>query len=285
MLSRRIILASILAASVLAAGCVRQAVRTMGELQALNAELAKKFNDQVHVHLAQGANLTLTITFINSALNDKTVAERLARAQETAQIVAAHYARIASVEAIWVAFVREQTRYVVFHYSEGLEVYGFDNNGRRLGAPEPPADVLTGYRYLRETEESEISADGLQLQGTPGGDKGLVVLPHFKVSGNVKVEKAQPPARVFFDIASYSDKQEFEPVTPIVFLADGNPVLKTQGKFEGGNTQFCYLSVAYADFRKMIAAKHLTIQLGAREYPLTPNQFAGLQKMVAVVKE
>src|SRR6476620_7147024 len=104
LLPRRIILASILATSVFAAGCVRQAVRTMGELQTLNAELTKKFGDQIHVHLGEGTKLTLTITFINSALNDKTTADRLARAQETAQLVMAHYARIESVKEIWVAF-------------------------------------------------------------------------------------------------------------------------------------------------------------------------------------
>lgn len=290
MIPRRIILALLIALSVLTAGC-KEAVKKMGEVQSLAAELSKKFGgDQVFVNLG-GPYQTLTITFINSPLNDKTPVERTKRAEETTQLVKAHYKQIQSLNEIWVVFVRQQTRFVFFHYSEVLEVYGFDKLGQRLSLPGGPGVKIpsptfsTGYRYLESTNESDVSADGLQLEGEPGGNKGLVVLVHFKVSGNVRVQKANPPAKVSFDIASYSDKQEFEEVTSIVFLADGRPILKTEGTFSGGNTQFCYLTVAYSDFRKMIAAQQLTIKMGAREYPLTPVQAGELRKMDSLVKQ
>ena len=294
MLPRRLILASLLAVSVLTAGCVKDAVSTLGELQRVRTEINKKFGEDVNVHLAQGPSLILTITYINSSLNDKTPAERGQRAEQTAQLVKANYQKIQSVGEIWVVFIRRQTRFGFFHYSEGLDVYGFDKQGQRLALPNRTGNpsgsksasaVSNEYRYLEATNESDIVLNGLQLEGQPGGNKGLVVLPHFKVSGNVKFQKAVPPAKVSFDIASYSDKEEFEQVTPIAFIADGRTIIKTEGAFEGGNTQFCYLTVAYADFRRMIAAEQLTIKLGAKEYPLTPDQFAGLQNMIAVLKD
>lgn len=291
MLPRRIILASVLAVSVLAAGCVKEAARTLGELQGVRSEIYTRFGEDVNVHLGQGVRQVLTITFINSPLNDRTQPERGQRAMETAQVVKANYPRIQSVAEIWVVFIRQQTRLVVFHYSESLDAYGFDKDGQRLRPPvtpgvKPPSPTFsTGYRYLETTNETDVSADGLQLEGEPGGSKGLVVLAHYKVSGNVKVQKVVPPAKVSFDIASYSDKQEFEQVTPIIFMADGRPIVKTEGTFSGTNTQFCYLTVAYADFRKLVSAQQVTITMGARVYPLTPVQLGELRKMDSLLNQ
>jgi hypothetical protein len=276
---------------VLASGCIKDAAKTLGELQGVRSEINKKFGEDVNVHLGTGETLTLTITFINSKLNDKTQSERGQRAIETAQLVKANYPRIQSVAEIWVVFLRQKSYFFVFHTSDAFEVYGFDKNGQRLSLPSGPGvkqrapTFGTGFRYLPGTNESEVSADGLQLEGEPGGNNGLVVLVHFKVSGNVQVQKANPPAKVSFDIASYSDKEEFEQVTPIEFSADGRTVLKTEGKFESGNTQFCYLTVAYSDFRKLLTAQQVTIKLGAKEYPLTPVQIGELRKMDSVVKQ
>ena len=85
MIPRRIILASIFAVSVVATGCIKDAAKTLGELHGVRGEINKKFGEDVNVHLSQGGSLSLTITFINSALNEKTPAERARRAEETAQ--------------------------------------------------------------------------------------------------------------------------------------------------------------------------------------------------------
>ena len=285
----RKLLAAILISLLFASGC-KQVVKTMGELQVVHNELAKKFGENVHVRINEAAYSVLSVTFINSVLNDKGAQDRQKRAEETAQIVKANYARIKSVKQIWVTFVRQQTRFVVFNSFEGLDGYGFDNEGRLLSTakknlPSATARPQTSYRYLESSNESDISAEGLQLEGEPGADKGLVVLPHFTLPGRVGVGKRKPPKEVSFDFASYSDKTEFEQTTPIVFTADNEPVFKTNATFSGTNTQFCYVKVPYSTFRRMIAGKSLIIKMGAKEYSLTPRQRIALQQMTQYVQE
>jgi hypothetical protein len=289
MLPRQTLLAVILAVSVFASGCLKQAVKTMSDLQAVHDEITKKFGDAVHINLNDGPRLTITVTFFNSPLNDKTREDRENRAVETAQIVRTRYARSAEVQEVWVAFLREKTRFAVFHYREGLDVFGFDKEGRPLGLGREdkpsPFSTRASSRFIESTNESDISVDGLQLEGQPGGNKGLVVLPHFKVAGDVRKGKAKPPKEVAFDFASYSDKQEFAQTTRITFLGDGQPILKTNGTFSGTSTQFCYVVVPYPTFRRMIAASTLTLKLGDKEYPLTPSQLERLQQMTLIVQE
>lgn len=285
----RKLLAAILVSLLLASGC-KETVKTLGELQVLHNELTKKFGDTVFVRVNEAAYPILSITFINSALNNKGPQDRQQRAQEAAQIVKANYTRIKSLREIWVVFVRQQSRFVIFHYSESIDGYGFDNEGHLLPAsnedqPAATSGARATYRYLPSTNESDFSAEGLQLEGEPGGDKGLVVLPHFQVKGQAGVEKVPPPKEVSFDFASYSDKTEFEQTTPVVFLADDRPVFKANATFTGDHTQFCYLKVPYATFRRMIAASTLTIRLGAKEYALTPKQFEALRNMNQYVQD
>src|SRR3954453_10629702 len=100
MLPRRIILASILISSVLATACIKEAAKSLGEVQSLHAQLTKKFGDEVYVNVNYtDKNVVLTVSFINSALNEKTAEERFRRAEETAKVVNALYPRIKDVGA------------------------------------------------------------------------------------------------------------------------------------------------------------------------------------------
>jgi len=81
MRSRRILLASILASALVATGClkdvVKEATQTIGELMTVRNALQKRFGDEVSVNVnSNGHQSSLTVTFINSALNDKTRDER-----------------------------------------------------------------------------------------------------------------------------------------------------------------------------------------------------------------
>ena len=269
--------------------CTGVTVRRFGQLQTLYAELTKKFGDNVNVHASEGPSLILTVAFINSPLNEKSQPDRGMRAVETAQFIKTRYPLIQSVREIWIVFVRQQTRFFVFHNSHTVEAYAFDKEANALhqppdGPPPPPDENATTARYHPNTNETDISIEPIQLEGEQGG-LGLTLLPHFKVSGDLKKAPPKPPKEVAFDLASFAERPRFTEPVPITFIADGKPVFETKGTFVGNETAFCYLTVPYSAYRRMIASSQLTIKLGDKEYPLPPKRFEALQKMNHYVTE
>lgn len=287
MFSRRLLLSSVLISSLLAAGCLKEAAKRLGNLQTLHTELTKKFGDDVHVNLNEGPQLVLTVTFINSALNDKPPQDRFKRAEETAQLVKAKYERIQTVREIWVGFVRMNTRFVVFHRSEALDYYGFDKDAGPLMPPDASPGLATETgpiaNYSSTSNQSDVSIGAIQLEGEPGKD-GVTMMPHFNVPGDVNKKLSPPPKAVSFDFASYAAKARFEQTVPISFIADGKPVLQTEGTFVGNKAQFCYLPVPYPAFKRIIAGGELVVKVGDKVYPLPPSQFDALKEMGAYVK-
>jgi len=298
MRSRRIILASILAAALLTAGCLKDAVKefskTVGELMTVRTELMKKYGENVFLNVTAGKNvLTLNVTYINSVLNEKTQAERIRRAQETAQIVKKHYTSINNVSVIWVGFVRQTTRLIVFHTNETLEFFPFDKNGAPLRQRESwqptdsthPAGVelRASASYLSNTDETDVSVSGIQLEGQPGG-LGITVLPYFRVRGDAREAPAPAPEKITFNFASYSEKPRFGDAVRVAFISNGKTVVQSKEKFFGNDAQFSYGQVPYSAFRKMIGGTELTIKLDDKSYPLTRAQLTALQQMDAYVK-
>ena len=290
MLSRRTFLASTLIAALLATGCIRQAAKeiaqTLNELAPVRNELLKQFGDEVNVTLNQNwSGRALTIMFINSSLNDRTPNDRLARAYQTARIAKARYVQSEQLNTIWIGFARVKTRLLIFHESEVFDGYSFDKEAK-LRQPREYVGGVTGSGvqlettagYMSNTDETDVSVSGIQLDGMPGG-LGITVLPHFRVNGDTREGPAPPPATVSFDFASYSETPRFKQVTPIFFIADGKPVVNAQGTFTGNNAQFCYLPVSYSAFRRLLGANELTIRIEDKDYPLTPPQFAALKRM------
>lgn len=260
----------------------------MGDVMTLQEALTKKFADEVNVHVNQGeGSLVLSVTFINSALNQKTPEERAKRAQDAAQFIKTNYRRISNVRALWIGFMRRRTRYLVFHHAQVFDFYGFDNDARPLEKPDPNSSGYapqTTANYLSDSDESDVFAAGILLEGEPGG-LGLTLLPHFKTRGDFRAGKIKPPREVSIDVASYAEKPRFDETTPIVFIVDGKPVVQTKGEFTGNDAQFCYLKFSYPEFRKLIAGDNLTVKLGAKEFPLTPRQFETVKKMGEYVTE
>lgn len=291
LLPQRKLLAAILISSLFTAGCVKDAVKSFGELQTLQVALTNKFGDEINVHLSQGVNRgTLSVTFINSPLNDSSRQQRALRAQETAQIVSAHYARSTAVSWITVIFLRRQTQFVVFHRAKTLDSFVFEKDGRPteytapyLPAPLTDTEITVGYSATDDVTDVS-SASTLQLDGEPGG-YGITVMPHFKLQGNANRRKAPPPEEVSFLVASYSRKPRFSEPVSVQFIADGKPVMQGKAAFTGNDAQYCSIKVSYSAFRKMATAREAAIKLGAKEYPLTPEQLQVLLKMDAYVLE
>lgn len=291
MLPQRKLLALILISSLLTASCLRDAVKSVGELRALQNALTNKFGGEIDVYLSNSVNRgNLTVTFINSPLNDSTRQHRAIRAEETAQIVSAHYSRSTFVTSMNVVFLRRKTEFVVFYRTQLLDNFGFEKDGRptKYTAPYLPAPLTDSEitaDYSGSDDVTDVSsAATLQLDGEPGG-YGITVMPQFRLQGDARNRKARPPAKVSFYFASYSKKPRFSEATPIEFIADGSPVIQDKARFSGADAQYCYIEVSYSVFRRLVTASEVAIKLGAREYPLTPEQLKILQKMAAYIQQ
>ena len=126
----------VLTSSLLVCGCstAKDLRKTLSEIGMVRAELIKKFGEQnIDLRVNTFQNRTrMSVMYVNSPLNQKTAEERTERAQETAEIVRQHYPSIKNISEIWVGFVRVTTRLVVFHWSEMIDIRGFDNEARAL---------------------------------------------------------------------------------------------------------------------------------------------------------
>ena len=279
----------VLTSCLLVYGCTtaKELGKTLGELGTVRAELIKKFGEQdVSVHANTFQNHTnISVVYVNSPLNQKTPEERAKRSQETAEIVRQHYPSIKNVGEIWVGFMRSTTRMVVFHWNEMLDVRGFDNEARPLSDPgtaplEPTQPVV---RYLASQNKTDISSDGIQLEGTP--EKGVTVVPHFSVAGDVNKTRPKPPDEVSLDFAAFSEKPKFPNLTKIVFLSDNEIVYQTDGQFSTSKiademySEFLYLKIPPAAFLKIGSGKTVKIRLNKHEYTLTESQTLQIQQM------
>ena len=284
----------VLTGCLLASGCstAKELDKTLGDLAAVRAEIMKKFGEKdVNVHVNTFQNQTsISVTYVNSPLNQKTTEDRSKRAQETAQIVTQHYPSIKNVSQIVVGFARVTTRMFVFHWSEIIDIHGFDNEARALREPDvaPVDPSQPEVRYSASQNKTEISSSGIQLEGTAG--KGLTFVTHFSVAGNVNEITPKPPAEVSMDFASFSEKPKFPNLTKIVFLSDNKNVYQTEGQFSTSRiandqyNEFLYLNVPTAVFLKISSGSKVQIKLNKYEYTLTESQLLQIQRMADYCK-
>jgi hypothetical protein len=267
------------------------------EISRLQAEIGKEYGEtDVNVSLTNSSSLT--VTFINSPLNAKGPEERASRAKQTAAFVKQHYPSIDQLAEIWVSFVRQETRYIVVNYSEGLGFFGFDKNARPLGRPEEAQAMGNSDNAMRplavysaKQNQTEIKITRLQLEGDM--NYGLALASHFTVPGDATgVRRSSSfPQSVSFDFSSYSEKSIFPGEPKITALADGKVVFETSQQFstskspEGKFSEFLLLQVPYPAFRRMTAGKKLTLRLGDREYQLTEEQVKALREMTEYVRD
>ena len=285
----------VLTSCLLVCGCrtAKDLGKSLGELAMVRAELIKKFGEQdVNLNVSTFQNQTrISVVYVNSLLNQKTAEERAKRAQETAEIVRQNYPSIKNVSEIWVGFMRVTTRLGIFHWSEMIEVRGFDNEARALRDPgvapldpsDPPLDPSQpAVNYLERQNKTDISGS-IQLEGSP--EKGVTVLPHFSVAGNVNKTTPKPPDEVSLDFASFSDKPKFPDITKIIFLVDNKVVYQTEGQFSTSKiaddmySEFLYLKMPTAAFVKIASGNTVKIRLSEHQYTLTESNILQIQRM------
>lgn len=291
--SRKVFLATLVLCLV-ASSC--QMASSLGELSELRAGIMKQYSEpEVNVNLHNG--IALTITFVNSPLNAMSVDERRKRAETTAAFVRQHYAQAGKIEEIWVSFIRVKSSYIIITYTEGLEHFGFDKQGRLIGSPVddrmsvPDHGLKVIAKYLPKSDETEVLITSLQLEGNT--DEGVVVLPHFTVRGDATGLRRsdQLPKSVSLDFACYSPKSLFRGATQIKFVADKKIVLNTSGEFsstrgqDGLYSEFLMLQVSYAAFQLMTSGETLTFVLDDQEYELKREQLQALREMTKYVRD
>lgn len=284
----------LLCLSCLAVGC-KQLVGSLNEISKLQQAIVKEYGEQ-NVNVNLNNSTALTITFINSPLNDNSVDERARRAQQTAQFVKGHYSSIATIDQIWVGFVKQETRYVVVTYTEGLDFYGFDKNALPMRrsydaqvarTPDPYPTVV----YSPALKQTDVSIMRLQLEGDL--NNGVAVAPHFAVPGDVTGLRRSPvtPESVGLDFASYSTSSRFPGETKLIVTSDDRVVYETTSQFsasrqaDGSFSEFLLIQVPYPAFHRMATGEKVTVTLGDKQYELSHDQCAGLREMTRYVKD
>ena len=151
---------------------------------------------------------------------------------------------------------------------------------------DPPVDPSQpGVRYVPSQNKTYISSSGIQLEGTP--EKGVTVVLHFSVAGDVNKITPKPPGVVGLDFAAFSEKPKFPNLTNLVFLSDNQIVYQTQGQFSTSKiandndmySEFLYLKVPTAVFVKISSGSIVKITLNEHEYTLTESQLLQIKRM------
>ena len=295
----RIITATLLC--LLTASC-SNLVKSLSGLNALRQHLTQKYGDQVNLNLHNSRYLN--VAFINSQLNHQDRAKRIERAQDAASFVARNYDDIKSIEQIWISFVATETRYLIIHYTQGIDSFGFDRDGARLNAPtvgkdqvvttdvtessDPRAPVA---RYSRAANRTDISVTRIQLEGDI--KRGMALVPHYTVRGDARTLGAAttPPDFVVFDFASYADKPLFKQSPPLEIYCDGRLALKSvaslvptaESGFDETVGQFLSVQVSFQLLQRMASSRRVRIVLGQKQFELLPDDINALAGMTAYV--
>jgi len=123
------------------AGCGTAVVQSLREVAKLRAQLIEEFHEN-DIQVSIGNSTQLTVTFVNSELNQSGPEARARRAKDTALFIKSHYPNVQRLERIWILFATYETRYIVVHYSRSVDMFVFDRNAARIemGYGSPPSE-------------------------------------------------------------------------------------------------------------------------------------------------
>lgn len=269
--------------------CSKELFKSLTELKQLQQQLVNQFHEKrINVNLHNSDSLV--VTFINSPLNQGDRTERMKRAQETALFVTRNYPSAKQLRGIGVSFALQETRFLVVNYFESVDWFPFDRNGALIPDVEPgqPEDVQRAVvRYSKQRNETEVELARVQLDGDVDLGLGLALVPHFTVPGDAQAANRTPhlPKWVGLEFASYAKEKRYSYDSPLKIRGDGKMIytgtarLMSSSMNNGSAREFLSQRISYEQFREMTKAGEVTIILGAKEYPLTSDQLAGLRDM------
>ena len=290
----------LLVALVCLSSCSSGLFKQLSEIAKLRQELMTRYQEKdVNVHLQN--DVYLTISLINSPLNRQDDAAREARAAEVAQFVVKRLPSIQQIKSIWIVFVKSETRWVVFHYSESLGAFVFNNRGEPIRRNEPlPATTNTttdddplspSIKFNPGRNETDISLTRVQLAGDT--NHGIALVPYYTARGDARGpgHLAAPPPSVTFDFASYADRPVFSDDSKLEIICDGVKgfsgkahLLKPQASgSEGSAAQFLMAEIPFDKFVKIGEAHKVQVKLNDKRYDLSPEAIGALNRMAGFV--
>jgi len=291
--TKTVFITLVLCAACLANACSSGFVKRLTEAAKLRQDLMDKYQEkEVNVNLQ--SSVFLTISFVDSALNQEDAGKRAVRAQEVAKFVVKNFPSIARIKTIWIMFVATERSWIVFHYHRSLNEYAFNNRGEIIatnatnGSDDPLSPIV---RFNPTSNETDISLTRIQL----GGDlnHGIALVPYFTARGNARDPngKVAAPAFVVFDFASYGDRKIFSSDSHLEIVCDGTTEFSGKAHLlspqnsgsEGNNAQFLTAQIPFAQFAKMGEASNLKVKLDATQFDVSPEAIAALRRMAAHV--
>jgi len=278
--------------------CSSGLFKQLSEMSRLRQELMNKFQEKdINVHLQN--DVYLTISLVNSPLNRQDNAAREARAAEVAKFVAKNFPRIQQIKSIWVMFVKSETRLVLFHYSQSVGGFVFNNRGESVRRNEPLStttaeneDPLSPtVKFNPGRNETDISLTRVQLAGDT--NHGIALVPYYTAKGDARgpARLAAPPPSVTFDFASYADRQIFSADGNLEIVCDGVKGFSGKARLlqpqesgsEASPAQFLMAEIPFDQFVRIGEAHKVQVKLNDQKYDLSPEAIAGLKRMAGFV--
>ena len=280
-----------------AIGCSSGIVTTWTNEAKLRQQLIDKYHDPDVSIETSGAYLT--ITFVNSPLNQKDRMLRWQRARETAAFAVAHYPRI-GINNYWVGFIEYERRLILFYFSKHLDGYIFDRDGNPANTtnntynppdsepPKPEEQGIASAKYNDRRNETDVSVSYIQLEGDL--NNGIAMTPHFTVQGNVndRSQNVRPPAMVSAEFASYANKPLFTGNAKLEIDGDQGPIYagvaqlmqpEASGTVDSSTAQFLTAQIPYTKFVQVVNSGQVVIRLNNRRFGLSQDQIASLESM------
>src|SRR5215831_5527807 len=168
-------------------------VRSYAEAGKLQQQLKDKYLEK-DVNVSLRNSRYLTISFIDSPLNQRDAAKRAARAEEVAKFVIKNIPSIGEIYRIEILFLESDKRWIVFRSWHSLGYFAFNNRGEPFRPYDPPPPVVAAdnedplapnVKYNQARNETDISLTRIQLSGdlTHGG---MALVPYFTVKGDAR---------------------------------------------------------------------------------------------------
>jgi len=275
----------------LAFACSGGFVKSLGDMARLRKQLLDKYHDP-DVGVSLQNSRYLSIVFVNSPLNQQDNTKRAKRAQETVKFVMANFPTIDKIQNIWIMFVASESRWIFYHHSRSIDAFVFDKNGEEINNPgrsESEDARAPVVKFNAARNETDVSITRIQLEGDL--NHGIALVPHFTVRGNARNPngKTAAPALVGFDFASYADRKIFSVHTKLeircddqlTFAGDAHLLSPEDSGSDGSTAQFLTAQIPFAQFAQMGNAREVKINLGRKQFTLTPEDIDALRRMAA----
>jgi len=110
---------------IVVSGCsnAKEAYKSLGDLQQLHADLTTKYKEELSLNINNDKYLSISI--INSKLNELPIEQKKQKAREIAVYAVGSYKNSNELETVSVGYVIHKS-YIIINYTEAMEQYRFN---------------------------------------------------------------------------------------------------------------------------------------------------------------